>query len=664
MTGPQKAGSQTAGPLWQPSAARIAAANLTAFMRRLQETRGLAFRDYDDLYAWSIHDLEGFWTAVWDFCGVIADPEGSPERGPVVVDADKMPGARFFPEAKLNFAENLLRRRDHSDALVFWGEDKVKRRLSHRDVYDRVSRLAQALAAEGVGPGDRVAGFMPNMPEAVIAMLAATSLGAVWSSCSPDFGVQGVLDRFGQIEPKVLFCPDGYFYNGKTIDSRPRVAAFTAELPSLTKIVVVPYVEAAPDVSGIAKAVRLDDFVAPYQAGAIAFTRMPFNAPLYIMFSSGTTGKPKCIVHGIGGTLLQHLKEHILLCDVKRGDRVFYFTTCGWMMWNWLVSALAAEATLLLYDGSPFAPDGNILFDYADAEKMTLFGTSAKYIDALNKAGLDPKSTHDLSSLRLLTSTGSPLVPEGFDYVYDHIKQDICLSSIAGGTDIISCFVGGNPIGPVWRGEIQRRCLGMAVEVYDDNGKPVRGEKGELVCVKPFPCMPIGFWNDPDGQRYRAAYFETYPNIWHHGDFVELTEHDGIIVYGRSDATLNPGGVRIGTAEIYRQVEKLQEVEESIVIGQDWDGDVRVVLFVKLRPGIALDDDLTQRIKTQIRTGCTPRHVPAKVVQVADIPRTKSGKIVELAVRDVVHGRPVKNKEALANPEALDLYAGLPELSA
>ncbi len=652
------------GPLWQPSEARIAEANLTAFMAWLKQDQGLDFTGYDDLYAWSTSDLEGFWSAVWDFCGVVADPE----RGPVVTDPDKMPGAAFFPEARINFAENLLRRPtnnpgDDSDALVFWGEDKVKRRLSHQELYDQVSRVAQALAAEGVGPGDRVAGFMPNMPETIIAMLAATSLGAVWSSCSPDFGVQGVLDRFGQIEPKVLFCPDGYYYNGKTIDSRPRIAEFTAQLPSLKKIVVVSYID-EPDVSAIDRAVTLEDFIAPYPAGEIAFTRMPFNAPLYIMFSSGTTGKPKCIVHGIGGTLLQHLKEHMLLCDVKPDDRVFYFTTCGWMMWNWLVSGLASEATLLLYDGSPFAPDGNILFDYADAEKMTLFGTSAKYIDALNKAGLDPKSTHDLSSLKLLTSTGSPLVPEGFDYVYAHIKDDICLSSIAGGTDIISCFVGGNPIGPVWRGEIQRRCLGMAVEVYDDNGKPVTGEKGELVCVKPFPCMPIGFWNDPDGARYRAAYFETYPNIWHHGDFVELTEHQGIIVYGRSDATLNPGGVRIGTAEIYRQVEKLEEVEESIVIGQDWEDDVRVVLFVKLRPGIALDDDLAKRIKTQIRNGCTPRHVPAKVVQVSDIPRTKSGKIVELAVRDVVHGRQVKNKEALANPEALDLYQGLPELGA
>jgi len=663
MTGPR-----SSSPLWQPSDERIAQANLTAFMARLKQEKGLDFADYDALYDWSVSDLAGFWTAVWDFCGVIAEDE----RGPVVVNEDKMPGAAFFPEARLNFAENLLRRaldnpEDDSDAIVFWGEDKVKRRLSHRELLAQVSRTAQALAAEGVGPGDRVAGFMPNMPETVIAMLATTSLGAVWSSCSPDFGVQGVLDRFGQIEPKVLFCPDGYYYNGKIIDSRPRIAEFTAELPSLTKIVVVPYIEATPDVSAIApdgegRAVRLEDFLAPHAAGQIAFTRMPFNAPLYIMFSSGTTGKPKCIVHSIGGTLLQHLKEQVLLCDVKRDDRVFYFTTCGWMMWNWLVSALAAEATLLLYDGSPFAPDGNILFDYADAEKMTLFGTSAKYIDALNKAELDPKSNHDLSTVRLLTSTGSPLVPEGFDYVYDHIKQDICLSSIAGGTDIISCFVGGNPIGPVWRGEIQCRGLGMAVQVYDDSGRPVTGEKGELVCVKPFPCMPIGFWDDPDGARYRAAYFETYPNIWHHGDFVELTEHNGIIVYGRSDATLNPGGVRIGTAEIYRQVEKLQEVEEAIVIGQDWEDDVRVVLFVKLRPGITLDDDLTARIRTQIRNGCTPRHVPAKVVQVADIPRTKSGKIVELAVRDVVHGRPVKNKEALANPEALDLYKGLPEL--
>jgi len=554
-------------------------------------------------------------------------------------------------------------RRDTADAIVFWGEDRVKRRLSFRALHEQVSRVAQALREAGVGPGDRVAGFMPNMPETVVAALAASAIGAVWSSCSPDFGVQGVLDRFGQIEPKVLFCPDGYFYNGKQIDTLPRAREFTAALPSLRKIVVVPYVNPAPDISGLDRALTFADFIAPFSAGDIGFVRQAFDAPLYIMFSSGTTGKPKCIVHGQGGTLLQHLKEQRLLCDIKRDDRVFYFTTCGWMMWNWLISALACEATLLLYDGSPFYPDGNVLFDYMDAEAGTLFGTSAKFIDALKNAHLTPKETHDLSSIRTITSTGSPLAPEGFDYIYDHVKSDACLSSIAGGTDIMGCFVGGNPIGPVWRGEIQKRCLAMAVEVYDDQGQPVRGVKGELVCTRPFPSMPVGFWNDADGSRYHAAYFETYPNIWRHGDYVELTAHDGVVIYGRSDATLNPGGVRIGTAEIYRQVEQLDEVEEAIVIGQEWRHDVRVVLFVRLRAGSDLDDDLIKRIKARVRDGCTPRHVPAKVIQVADIPRTKSGKIVELAVRDTVHGRPVKNQEALANPEALRHYENLAELT-
>jgi acetoacetyl-CoA synthetase len=472
-----------------------------------------------------------------------------------------------------------------------------------------------------------------------------------------------VLDRFGQIEPKVLFCPDGYYYNGKVIDSLERVRAFAPRLASLKRIVVVSYLAEKPNLTGLDKSVAFADFIAPHEAGEIAYCRVPFNQPLYIMYSSGTTGQPKCIVHGAGGTLLQHLKEHKLQCDVRRDDRVFYFTTCGWMMWNWLVSALAAEATLLLYDGSPFHPSGNILFDFIETEKGTLFGTSAKYIDACNNAGVDPASSHDLSALRTVTSTGSPLVPEGFDYVYQHIKADVCLSSIAGGTDIIGCFMGGNPIGPVWRGEIQARHLGMAVQVFDDQGAAVVGEKGELVCLKPFPSMPVAFWNDPEGARYRGAYFETYPGVWHHGDFITLTEHGGIIVYGRSDATLNPGGVRIGTAEIYRQVERMEEVEESIVIGQDWQGDVRVVLFVKLRPGLELDEALIKTIKAEIRAGCTPRHVPARVLQVADIPRTKSGKIVELAVRDVVHGRPVKNKEALANPEALDLFAARQELT-
>ncbi len=646
-----------ASPLWSPSPERTATANLTRFMQEVGAQQDVSFDGYDALYDWSISQPEAFWRAIWDFCGVIGDGPGDV----ALANQKKMPGAQFFPEAQVNFAENLLRRRDDGEAIVFWAEDKVKRRMSWRELYDQVSRLQQALAAEGVGPGDRVAGFMPNMPETVIAMLATTSLGAIWSSCSPDFGVQGVLDRFGQIEPKVLFCPDGYFYNGKVIETLGKTGEFLAGLPSVKKTIVAPLIDADP--AGYpAGAVGWADFIAPFEAKEVAYTRQPFNRPLYIMYSSGTTGKPKCIVHGVGGTLLQHLKEHQLQSDVKPGDRVFYFTTCGWMMWNWLVSGLASEATLLLYDGSPFAPGPEVLFDFAQAEGMTLFGTSAKYIDALNKAGFDAKAGHDLPDLRVMASTGSPLVPEGFDYVYRHIKDDLCLSSIAGGTDIVSCFMLGNPIGPVWRGEIQKRGLGMAVEVWDDEGHPVVGEKGELVCVKPFPCMPIAFWNDADGARYRAAYFERYPGIWHHGDYVELTEHGGVIVYGRSDATLNPGGVRIGTAEIYRQVEQLDEVEESLVIGQDWQGDVRVVLFVRLRPGISLDEELERRIKQQVKSGCTPRHVPARVVQVGDIPRTKSGKIVELAVRDTVHGRPIKNKEALANPEALDLYRDLPQL--
>ena len=653
-------GASITEPLWRPSAERVAAANLTAFMAGLTGEGAPRSGGYAPLYDYSVREPEAFWSAVWDYCGVIAAARGEP----ILADGDRMPGARFFPEARLNFAENLLRRRGADDAIVFWGEDQVKRRLSWDELQGRVARLSRALAAAGVGEGDRVAGFMPNMPETVIAMLAAASLGAIWSSCSPDFGVQGVLDRFGQIEPKVLFCPDGYTYAGKGHDSLERVAAFSAELPGLERIVVVPYLAEAPNITGLAKAVLLDDFIAGQSAAPLDFAQVPFNHPLYIMYSSGTTGRPKCIVHGAGGTLLKHLCELALLCDIKAGDRVFYFSTCGWMMWNWQVTALACGATLLLYDGSPFHPDGNILFDYAEAEAMTLFGTSAKYIDALAKAGIDPKATHRLDSLRTMTSTGSPLVAESFDYVYRHVKDDLCLSSIAGGTDIIGCFVGGNPIGPVWRGEIQARCLGMAVEVFDDAGRPLRGEKGELVCTKPFPSMPVMFWNDPDGARYRAAYFERFPNVWCHGDFVELTEHDGIVIYGRSDATLNPGGVRIGTAEIYRQVEQLEEVEESIVIGQDWEGDVRVVLFVKLRPGLALEDELVARIKSRVRQGCTPRHVPAKVLQVADIPRTKSGKIVELAVRDVVHERPIKNKEALANPEALELYKDRPELRA
>ncbi len=647
-----------AGPLWQPSPERVANANITALSRELEARHGVSLPDYNALHRFSLERKEDFWIAIWDLCGVIAETRGDL----VLVDGDRMPGARFFPDARLNFAENLLRRRDDGPAMIFRAEDRVERTVTWAELYDTVSLLSQALRAAGIGPGDRVAGFLPNMPEAVVAMLAAASLGAVWTSCSPDFGVQGVLDRFGQVEPRVLFTADGYHYNGKSHGSLARITEILRNLQSVEHVVVCPLLAAAPDVSSVPRAQTLADFVAPFEAGPIAFERLPFNAPLYILYSSGTTGEPKCIVHGAGGTLLQHLKEHRMHTDVKPGDRVFYFTTCGWMMWNWLVSALAQEATLLLYDGSPFHPDGNVLFDFADAHGMTVFGTSAKYIDALSKAGLKPRETHDLSTLQAMASTGSPLAPESFDYVYADVKRDLQLASISGGTDIVSCFMLGNPAGPVWRGEIQAPGLGMAVEVFDESGKPVTGEKGELVCTQPFPAMPLGFWDDAGGERYRSAYFERFANVWHHGDFIARTGHGGFIVYGRSDATLNPGGVRIGTAEIYRQVERIDEVVEAICIGQEWDGDVRVVLFVTLRDGLALDDALRQRIRDQVRGNCTPRHVPARIVQVADIPRTKSGKITELAVRDIVHGRSIRNQEALANPEALELYRDLPEL--
>jgi len=647
-------------PLWTPSKERVETANLTRFIAEVNRRHGLSLAGYGDLWAWSVENLEDFWTDLWDVADIKAETRG--ER--VLIDADKMPGAQFFPDARLNYAENLLRRRDESDAIVFRAEDKATRRMSWRELYDLVSRLAAALKAAGVEPGDRVAGYIPNMPEATAAMLAASAIGAVWTSCSPDFGRRGVLDRFGQSTPKVLFSADGYFYNGKTHSSLDKLSEILAELPSVERVVILPLTTDAPDVSAVPRAATLADFIADHPAGEIEFERLPFNHPLFIMYSSGTTGAPKCITHGAGGTLLNQVKEHLLHCDEKPGDRVFYFTTCGWMMWNWLQTALAAEATIMLYDGSPFYPDGNVLFDFAAEEKWTLFGTSAKYLDALAKGGYRPKDTHDLSSLRTICSTGSPLAPEGFDYVYDAIKSDVQLASIAGGTDIIACFMAGDPTGPVYRGEIQRRCLAMAVDVFDESGEPVRGAQGELVCTKPFPSMPIGFWGDETGERYKAAYFEAFPGVWTHGDFVELTAHDGIVVYGRSDATLNPGGVRIGTAEIYRQVESFEEILESIVIGQQWDNDVRVVLFVRMQPGFELTDDLKDRIKKHVRAMCTPRHVPAKIVAVSDIPRTRSGKITELAVRDVVHGRSVKNKEALANPEALKLYEAIPELQA
>ena len=648
-------------PLWKPSPERIAGSNMTAFMKFLDERHGTALADYDSLHRFSVERMEDFWVAVWDFCGVVAQSRGRT----VIADKAKMPGARFFPEARLNFAENLLR---HSgkpgEAIVFRGEDKVRSRLTNAELRDQVSRMQQALAAAGVKSGDRVAAFMPNMPETVVAMLASASLGAAFTSCSPDFGVQGVVDRFGQVEPKVLLCCDGYHYNGKVIESLPRIAEIVAQLPTVARVVVVPYASPRPDVASVPRAVRLADFLAPFEAKAPTFVPLPFNHPLYILYSSGTTGVPKCIVHGAGGVLLMHLKEHVLHGDVKPGDRLFYFTTCGWMMWNWLVSGLAAGATLLLYDGSPFLERGRVLFDYADAEGMTHFGTSAKFIDALAKTGLEPAKTHRLERLRAMFSTGSPLAPEGFDYVYAKVKADLCLSSISGGTDLVACFAGGAPILPVWRGELQCRMLGMKVEVWSDEGRPLEGHKGELVCTAPFPTMPLGFWNDPDGRKYRAAYYEKYENVWRHGDWSEVTAHGGMVIYGRSDAVLNPGGVRIGTAEIYRQVERLDEVVESIVIGQDWQGDVRVVLFVKLREGLALDAALVKRIKDTIRNNTTPRHVPAVIAQVDDIPRTKSNKIVELAVRAAIHGQPVKNVEALANPEALEQFRNRPELSA
>lgn len=648
-------------PLWSPSQDRIADTNMYQFMQAMNAKHQLDMQSYADLHAWSVADIANFWQEIWQLGGVISS---SPATS-LLEDGHKMPGAKWFTGSKINFAENLLKYRDDRTALVFRGEDDARKSVSYAELYQRVAQVSSALRQHGIEPGDRVAGFMPNVIDTVVAMLAASSIGAVWSSCSPDFGINGVLDRFGQIKPRILFTTDGYFYNGKTLNSLERVAGIAAELDSIEKIIVCDHITERADLSVLeasvpGKAIHQADFI-DSSATEVEFTAMDFADPLYIMYSSGTTGVPKCIVHSIGGTLLQHLKEHILHTDVKREDVLFYYTTCGWMMWNWLVSGLAVGCTVLLYDGSPFKRPA-IMMDIAAEEKISLFGTSAKYIAAIEKAGIKPAESHDLSALRAIMSTGSPLAHESFDYVYRDIKQDVLLASISGGTDIISCFALGCPMLPVYRGELQCPGLGMAVEIFNDDGNPILEQKGELVCSQAFPSMPIYFWDDADGRKYHDAYFDQFDNIWAHGDYGEITAQGGVIIHGRSDAVLNPGGVRIGTAEIYRQVEAVEGVQESIVVGQNWQDDVRVILFVTLKPGVELTEELVTKIKQQIRANTTPRHVPAKVIQVADIPRTISGKIVELAVRKVIHNEVVKNKDALANPEALDLFANLPEL--
>jgi acetoacetyl-CoA synthetase len=649
-------------PLWKPSERAIEEAQVTQFARQVMRKRQLDLNGYHDFHRWSVANPEEFWGEVWDYCGVIASRKGST----VLTDADKMPGARWYPEARLNFAENLMRRGDRGDAFVLWDETGFKRRVSYSDLTSDVSRAEQALRALGLRAGDRVAAFIPNIPEAGMLALAALSQGIVWSSCSPDFGVEGVLERFSQIDPKVLFCADGYRYNGEEHDSLGRVREIVEGLKGLRKVVVVPQLDPQVDVSDVPKAVRLDEWLRRYQPAAIEFAQMPFDHPVFILFTSGTTGKPKCITHGAGGSLLQSLKTFKLHFDVRPGDRYFYYCTTNWVVWNVLFSGLAAEASLMLYDGSPFAREGMMLFDYAQKERFSHFGTSAKFLDQLSKRGVRPGDAHDLPGLRMIISTGSPLAPETYDYVYDAVKKDVCLASISGGTDIMGAFIDASAVLPVYRGELQCASLGMAVEVFDEEGESVVGEKGELVCTKPFPSMPLGFWNDRGAERYHAAYFAKYPNVWCHGDWCERTARDTFVVYGRSDATLNPGGVRIGTAEIYRVVERIDAVEEAVAIGQIWPPenptDTRVILFVKLRDNVELDAKLQDKIRAEIKKHASPRHVPAKIIAVFDIPRTKNGKVVELAVKAVVHDMPVANTDALANPEALDLFRDLPEL--
>lgn len=665
---------EKANQIWAPSEQRIKQSQIMAFMNFMNQD-GHQLNSYPELYDFSIRLPHLFWKYLWDFGSFTASAE--PKQ--ILKNGEQMPGAIWFEGAKLNFAQNLLKYRDDRPAIVAYDERGKQQELSYRELYLQVAKFAHYLKQQGIKPGDRIAGFMPNVPETIIAMLAATSFGATWSSCSPDFGLQGVLDRFGQIEPTILITTDGYFYGGKTLNSLQKLNGILPHLPSIKKLVVVPYTSTTPDINNDLTTFSNVDLWADClsnKSETIEFAQLPFDHPLYILYSSGTTGVPKCIVHGAGGTLLQHYKELVLHTDISDEDSVFYYTTCGWMMWNWMVSTLTTGAKLVIYDGSPFYPGPEGLWNMAESESLSVFGTSAKYISALEKAHYHPQEHHDLSNLKALLSTGSPLANEGFQFVYEHIKSDLCLSSIAGGTDIVSCFTLGCPILPVYEGELQCLGLGMAVNVYDESGKPLEsnsGERGELVCEKPFPSMPIGFYGDTDNKKYRSSYFERFDNTWAHGDFAELLEHEdngksyrSLIIHGRSDAVLNPGGVRIGTAEIYRQVEKIDDVVESIAVGQEWPAgsdDVRVVLFVVLREGLALNDELQALIRKTIRENTTPRHVPSVIAQVSDIPRTLSGKIVEVAVREVIHGREVKNTDALKNPEALELFKNLPELA-